>query len=167
MPHSRWNDLPVEALRAAGYTLLSWSAAGGADIFVRQRGSLLLFFQGHPEYEDTTLLKEYRRDVGRYLNGAQENYPTLPIGYLSAEATQQMEDFRAAALSDRRPERLERFPFAAVAAGSQKHLAALGGGHLPQLARLHCAGASGVTTRRTAIIGLTDERRFREAHARS
>ena len=28
-----------------------------------------------------------------------------------------MEDFRAAALSDRRPERLERFPFAAVAAG--------------------------------------------------
>ena len=117
MPHSRWNDLPVEALRAAGYTLLSWSAAGGADTFVRQRGSLLLFFQGHPEYEDTTLLKEYRRDVGRYLSGTQENYPTLPVGYLSAEATRQMEEFCAAALSDRRPERLERFPFAAIAAG--------------------------------------------------
>jgi len=116
MPHSRWNDLPIEALRAAGYTLLSWSAAGGADTFVRQRGSLMLFFQGHPEYEGTTLLKEYRRDVGRYLNGTQENYPTLPVGYLSAEATQRMEDFRAAALSDRRPERLEGFPFAPVAA---------------------------------------------------
>ena len=59
----------------------------GADAFVKERGSLLLFFQGHPEYEGTTLLKEYRRDVGRYLNAQQPHYPTLPVGYLSPEAT--------------------------------------------------------------------------------
>ncbi len=117
MPHSRWNELPVEALRTAGYTLLSWSEAGGADAFARERGSLLLFFQGHPEYEGTTLLKEYRRDVGRYLAGTQENYPTLPVGYLKPEATQQMESFKAQALADRRAELAEHFPFAAVAAG--------------------------------------------------
>jgi len=68
MPHSRWNELSAEALRQAGYTLLSWSDTSGADAFVKERASLLLFFQGHPEYEGTTLLKEYRRDVGRYLN---------------------------------------------------------------------------------------------------
>jgi homoserine O-succinyltransferase/O-acetyltransferase len=116
MPHSRWNELPVPALRSAGYTLLSWSEAGGADAFVRERGSLLLFFQGHPEYEGPTLLKEYRRDVGRFLAGTQENYPTLPVGYLNPAATRQMESFRARALKERRAELTEHFPFAAVAA---------------------------------------------------
>jgi homoserine O-succinyltransferase len=117
MPHSRWNELPVPALRAAGYTLLSWSELGGADAFVHERGSLLLFFQGHPEYEGPTLLKEYRRDVGRFLAGTQENYPTLPVGYLNPAATRQMESFRARALAERRAELTEHFPFAAVAAG--------------------------------------------------
>jgi homoserine O-succinyltransferase len=116
MPHSRWNELSLDALRAANYTILSWSAMSGADTFVRQRGGLMLFFQGHPEYEGTTLLKEYRRDVGRFLNGTQTNYPTLPVGYLPAGATQRIEAFRHDALADRRPELLERFPFAAVAA---------------------------------------------------
>ncbi|HEY6823220.1 MAG TPA: homoserine O-succinyltransferase, partial [Steroidobacteraceae bacterium] len=59
MPHSRWNELSAHSLRSAGYTLLSWSRETGADAFVREEQSLLLFFQGHPEYEDTTLLKEY------------------------------------------------------------------------------------------------------------
>jgi homoserine O-succinyltransferase/O-acetyltransferase len=49
MPHSRWNELPPAELRAAGYTLLSWSDETGADAFVREERSLLLFFQGHPE----------------------------------------------------------------------------------------------------------------------
>jgi len=116
MPHSRWNELSAEALRQAGYTLLSWSDTTGADAFVKERASLLLFFQGHPEYEGTTLLKEYRRDVGRYLNAQQAHYPTLPVGYLSPEATRLLEAFQAEALAERSPALLERFPFAAVAA---------------------------------------------------
>jgi homoserine O-succinyltransferase len=117
MPHSRWNELPPEALRAAGYTLLSWSEETGADAFVREERSLLLFFQGHPEYESTTLLKEYRRDVGRYLNGQQAHYPTLPRGYLSAEATARLMEFREQALTKRTAALLESFPFTTVAAG--------------------------------------------------
>jgi len=77
MPHSRWNELPAEKLRAAGYTLLTWSDENGADAFVRHQRSMLLFFQGHPEYEATTLLKEYRRDVGRYLRGEQAGVSEL------------------------------------------------------------------------------------------
>jgi homoserine O-succinyltransferase/O-acetyltransferase len=116
MPHSRWNELPPADLRAAGYTLLSWSDETGADAFVREERSLLLFFQGHPEYEGTTLLKEYRRDVGRYLNGRQPHYPSLPRGYVSAEAAALLAEFRERALASRSAALLESFPFGAIAA---------------------------------------------------
>ncbi|MGB6604058.1 MAG: homoserine O-succinyltransferase [Steroidobacteraceae bacterium] len=116
MPHSRWNELPVTPLRAAGYTLLSWSAHTGADAFMRRRRSTMLFFQGHPEYEAATLLKEFRRDVGRYLDAQQPHYPTLPLGYLSATATALLEEFRQRALSNRTIGLLEQFPFETVAA---------------------------------------------------
>ncbi|HKD53014.1 MAG TPA: homoserine O-succinyltransferase [Steroidobacteraceae bacterium] len=116
MPHSRWNELSPEALRAAGYTLLSWSPESGADAFVRQKRTLMLFFQGHPEYEDTTLLKEYRRDVSRYLNAQQAHYPTLPHGYLTPEATAVLVRFRERAEARREAALLEEFPFATVAA---------------------------------------------------
>jgi homoserine O-succinyltransferase/O-acetyltransferase len=117
MPHSRWNELAPEDLRAAGYTLLSWSEESGADAFVREERSVLLFFQGHPEYEGTTLLKEYRRDVGRYLNGQQAHYPTLPRGYFSADARARLAEFRDKAHAQRSATLLESFPFALVAAG--------------------------------------------------
>lgn len=117
-PHSRWNELPAEALRGSGYTLLSWSTETGADAFVRAGpgGSLLLFFQGHPEYQATTLLREYRRDVGRYLNGQQSHYPALPHGYFLPEAVATLSTFREQALAERSPVLFERFPFAALAA---------------------------------------------------
>ena len=115
MPHSRWNELPIEALRAAGYTVLSFSAETGADAFVRHERSLMLFFQGHPEYEDTTLLKEYRRDVGRFLNGQHSHYPTLPHGYFPTAAIAVLEEFRARACTRRAPELLTEFPFTAAA----------------------------------------------------
>ena len=116
MPHSRWNELSAQSLRSAGYTLLSWSRETGADAFVREEQSLLLFFQGHPEYEDTTLLKEYRRDVGRYLNAQQPHYPTLPHGYLGDDATALLTEFRERALAERNATLLQSFPFAPVAA---------------------------------------------------
>lgn len=116
MPHSRWNELSAQALRTAGYTVLSWSKDSGVDAFVRQERSLLLFFQGHPEYEAATLLREYRRDVGRYLSGQQSHYPSLPQGYLAAEGTALLEQFREQALAGREAALFEHFPYAPVAA---------------------------------------------------
>jgi len=98
-PHSRWNELPAAALRSAGYTILSGSAKTGADAFVKEARSLFVFFQGHPEYEDTTLLKEYRRDVGRFVHGEQAHYPEQPDGYFSAAAIQLLDELRARILS--------------------------------------------------------------------
>jgi len=115
-PHSRWNDLPTSALAAAGYRLLSESEQTGADIFVKQDRSLLVFLQGHPEYEDCTLLKEYRRDVGRYLSCQLENYPTLPCAYCPPAALVTLEAFRDRALSSRDEGLLANFPSASLAA---------------------------------------------------
>jgi homoserine O-succinyltransferase/O-acetyltransferase len=115
LPHSRWNDLPVAALRESGYTILSSSNATGADTFTRQRRCLFLCFQGHPEYEDVTLLKEYRRDVGRFLRGEQAAYPLQPRDYFSPTASALLEEFRERAISRPRPELLADFPAAAAA----------------------------------------------------
>ncbi len=85
VPHSRWNGLAEPDLRAAGYSLLTLTTSGEVDAFLRlntaREESLFVFFQGHPEYETDTLMREYRRDVGRYLTGASPTYPSLPVHY--------------------------------------------------------------------------------------
>jgi homoserine O-succinyltransferase len=81
MPHSRWNSVAEEELMASGYSVLTRTADAGVDTFVKQENSLFVFFQGHPEYEPDTLLREYRRDVGRYLRGEMNTYPLVPRGY--------------------------------------------------------------------------------------
>jgi homoserine O-succinyltransferase/O-acetyltransferase len=115
MPHSRWNDVPEDALRACGYRVLMRSQEAGVDIFVKQRNSLFVFFQGHPEYEAVTLLLAYRRDVGQYLRGERDVYPSMPKGYLDAETEQQLAGLQARALQDRREAVLADFPIAAAA----------------------------------------------------
>ncbi|HVS78022.1 MAG TPA: homoserine O-succinyltransferase, partial [Steroidobacteraceae bacterium] len=116
-PHSRWNELPVGALHDAGFDILSASEETGADLFVHAGRSLLVCFQGHPEYESLTLLKEYRRDVGRFLRGEQPAWPGLPRGYFDPDAQRLIEEFRGCAEPARDPELLSRFPMAQLAAG--------------------------------------------------
>ena len=56
VPHSRWNDVPEDELTACGYCVLTRAQDAGVDIFMKQRKSLFVFLQGHPEYEANTLL---------------------------------------------------------------------------------------------------------------
>jgi len=46
----------------------------------------LIYFQGHPEYDTNSLLKEYRREVFRYLNGELRCPPAFPEHYFSPGA---------------------------------------------------------------------------------
>jgi len=118
VPHSRYNDLPEAALTASGYRLLSRSAAAGVDMFVQEEGlfSLFLFLQGHPEYEAATLLREYRRDVERFLRGERADYPAMPQGYFNPSAAVLANGFRARALRAPRDGLIAEFPTAALAA---------------------------------------------------
>jgi homoserine O-succinyltransferase/O-acetyltransferase len=113
-PHSRWNELPPDELHSAGYTLLTSSAESGADMFSKQSRSLFVFFQGHPEYEATTLLREYRRDVGRFLRNQQAHYPTLPHEYFSPAALKLLSSFEKRAITARSADLLTEFPFTEI-----------------------------------------------------
>ena len=81
IPHSRWNDLREDELKAASYDILRRFEEGGVDTFVKQGKSLFVFFQGHPEYEADTLLREYRRDMKRFLGREIEVQPSMPSGH--------------------------------------------------------------------------------------
>jgi homoserine O-succinyltransferase len=110
IPHSRWNDLPEKELRDAGYRVLSWSPEAGVDAFAKQNKSLMVFLQGHPEYEARTLLIEYRRDVGRYLRGERDTYPQMPAAYFGAETRDALTAFQERARAGRREELVAQFP---------------------------------------------------------
>jgi len=117
VPHSRYNDLPEQALAECGYRILTRSATAGVDMFARQDKSLHLFLQGHPEYGAATLLREYRRDIGRYLRREREDYPAMPLDYFSGEAVAIAAAFRERALVDRREHLIASFPMGDLEAG--------------------------------------------------
>src|SRR2546422_3177312 len=117
MPHSRWNEIPEDALRSCGYRVLTRSDAAGVDAFVKQRKSLFVFFQGHPEYEAHTLMLEYRRDIKRFLLRERDTYPTMPQGYFDDATVEALTVLRERALVNRREEVLADFP-TALAAGA-------------------------------------------------
>jgi homoserine O-succinyltransferase/O-acetyltransferase len=110
-PHSRWNEIRESSLLESGYHVVDHSSDAGVNLFVKQRQqSLFVHFQGHPEYFSRTLLKEYRRDIRRFLNHERETYPTMPFGYFDDEAVRLLTDFRQTAEHSRREQLIDLFP---------------------------------------------------------
>lgn len=110
-PHSRWNEVREDALTSCGYAVLTKSAEAGVNLFVKKKKrSLFLHFQGHPEYSAETLLKEYRRDVKRFLRRERETYPSMPHGYFDLATTEVLTQFRERALLHRGEELQAGFP---------------------------------------------------------
>src|SRR5215469_16771408 len=112
VPHSRHNGLAEEELLAGGYRVLSRSTEVGSDIFVKQGDSLAVFVQGHPEYEPDTLLREYRRDVRRFVAGERETYPEVPRGYFDRETSVRFDELRDRIMRQRNDHALDDFPSA-------------------------------------------------------
>ncbi|HEX4409290.1 MAG TPA: homoserine O-succinyltransferase [Xanthobacteraceae bacterium] len=110
VPHSRYNDLSEAELAASGYHILTRSLEAGVDAFVKQDGSFFLFFQGHPEYDADTLLREYRRDAVRFLSGERQSYPPTPADYFTAEGLEIAEAFAALARAKQSGELAASFP---------------------------------------------------------
>jgi homoserine O-succinyltransferase/O-acetyltransferase len=117
-PHSRWNEVRANELASCGYTVLTESAEAGVDLFVKKKKeSLFVHFQGHPEYGAQTLLKEYRRDIKRFLRAERETYPTMPAGYFDAASIKLLNNFLEMAVSDRREDVAASFPEEALVDG--------------------------------------------------
>ena len=53
-----------------------------------------MFFQGHPEYDAISLLKEFKREVQRFLTGSRNSYPPFPEHYLDAEAKRRLQAYQ-------------------------------------------------------------------------
>jgi len=88
VPHSRYNEITRLQLENAGLTVLVESEAGGVHMAVSPDQFRMIYFQGHPEYDKNSLLKEYKREVNRYLAGELSSPPPVPENYFSAEATE-------------------------------------------------------------------------------
>lgn len=83
VPHSRFNQISREQFDEAGLHVLVESEDAGVHLAVSSDGLRVVYFQGHPEYDTISLLKEYKREVNLYLNGMRDNYPPFPENYFS------------------------------------------------------------------------------------
>lgn len=82
VPHSRWNDVSRAQFDAAGLKVLAESDIG-VHLATSPDGFRFVFFQGHPEYDTISLLKEYKREVMRYASGETQHYPPFVSHYFS------------------------------------------------------------------------------------
>jgi homoserine O-succinyltransferase len=83
-----------EALEDAGYAIIIHSELAGWTVASREvdRRAMVLV-QGHPEYDPSSLLREYRRDAGRYVRGERSEEPILPFHCVSPEDWETLKRF--------------------------------------------------------------------------
>lgn len=93
VPHSRYNEISRQQLENAGLTVLAESETGGVHMAVSADQFRMIYFQGHPEYDKNSLLKEFKREVLRYLNGELQKSPPSPEHYFCARAEKTVEEF--------------------------------------------------------------------------
>ena len=79
LPHSRLNTVPVDAVAAAGYAVALQSGEVGWSVVTKTVGqSEVVLVQAHPEYDPSSLVREYHRDVRRYAGHESDVPPCLP-----------------------------------------------------------------------------------------
>ena len=80
LPHSRLNAVPEEAVVRAGYSMALQSEEVGWSVVTKTVGqSEVVLVQAHPEYDPSSLVREYARDVRRYAGHEHDQLPCLPL----------------------------------------------------------------------------------------
>jgi len=92
VPHSRYNAITRGHFVAAGLQVLIESDEAGVHAAVSEDGFRRVYFQGHPEYDANSLLKEYKREVLRYLHG-ERDLPVFPEHYIADRAAAVIERY--------------------------------------------------------------------------
>ena len=95
VPHSRWNDVSRVQFEAAGLHVLAESEAAGVHLAVSPDGLRTVFFQGHPEYDTVSLLKEYKRDLLLATQGKLPQQPPFPEQYFDRYSRALLDEFTA------------------------------------------------------------------------
>jgi len=111
VPHSRWNAVTRQQFEAAGLHVLVDNEDIGVHLATSADGLRVVFFQGHPEYDTISLLKEYKREVMLYANRKRDDYPPFPADYFHTREKALLNEYRGrieAALAD--GSKLPEFP---------------------------------------------------------
>lgn len=110
MCHSRFNDIPRASLEKHAVEVLIESDNVGVQL-AADAACNMIYMQGHPEYDDISLLKEYKRELVRFAHGEIAHYPLMPENYFNKNAQQLLADFRDVMLvSNDRANKLLMFP---------------------------------------------------------
>lgn len=111
VPHSRFNEIFQHDMERKGLKVLAASKKAGAHLAVSPDGFRIVFFQGHPEYDEISLLKEYKREVVRFYHNERDNYPPFPENYFNEDVTQILLDYeRRVKDAKKSGNKLEDFP---------------------------------------------------------
>lgn len=115
VPHSRFNEIFQSDMERCGINVLAASREAGVHLAVSPDGFRTVFFQGHPEYDDISLLKEYKREVIRFYHGERSDYPPFPDHYFNDAVQQIFSDYeRHVRFVRGTGKNLEMFPEASV-----------------------------------------------------
>ena len=93
VPHSRFNEVFQSEMKQRGLKVLVASEEAGVHLAVSPDGFRIVYFQGHPEYDDISLLKEYKREVLRFYSGERNDYPPYPEHYFDSEGQALLADY--------------------------------------------------------------------------
>jgi homoserine O-succinyltransferase/O-acetyltransferase len=99
VPHSRFNEIGRDQFEAAGLHVLAESDEAGVHLAVSEDGFRIVFLQGHPEYDTVSLLKEYKREVNRFIAGRRKDYPPCPENYIGLKDCAILDEHRDRVLS--------------------------------------------------------------------
>ncbi len=98
VPHSRFNEISLKQFKDAGVEVLVKGDVG-AHMCVSDDLFRIVLFQGHPEYDSISLLKEYKREVSSFLVGKRSDYPVFPDNYLNEQSKAILREFKSKLLS--------------------------------------------------------------------
>ena len=74
--------------------------------------SRVVLVQGHPEYDPSSLLREYHRDARRYLHLERDDLPCLPLDCVAPEDWDRLADLQCRMVGgERDPALIEAIPF--------------------------------------------------------
>ena len=94
VPHSRFNEITREQFDNAGLHVLVEGEEPGVHLAVSEDLFRVVYFQGHPEYDTISLLKEYKREVKSFFNKKRNSYPVYPAHYFSLQQQALLEEYR-------------------------------------------------------------------------
>ncbi len=112
LPHSRLNAVGLDEVLAAGYEVALRSDAVGWSVITKTTGSTqVVLVQGHPEYDPSSLLREYHRDARRFVLHERDEVPCLPLHCVAPDDWEQLRLLHERIVGERDPVLVETFPF--------------------------------------------------------